>query len=280
MKSFITTLMIIVLAVPTINAQSVMMLNDPHIQAQQKRNVFMQWGDFKPNPRNFLGINMNPHYTLTWSYLAPTQNRRYRSGADIRPLGPSGKQTQRMALNIELKNTTEQYRKHADTIGYRADSELYNTSGLFSSLDPLWRLYYSKELKGVTAYNLQDILNEIPYEQREYLVSSQAANWYDQEMKILQEKLNAAFNQDIERGARIIHYHNLMLEYRNLQRKWAHHRTIANQVKDIYKRKMAASTPVPTSSYSWNTQNDVQLMKSIVYSSWEDFLGHKEIQYD
>lgn len=242
---------------------SVKKINDPHIQAQQDRMVFKSWGNFLPNPKNFLGININPHYTLTWSYLAPTQNRRYRSGDDIRPLAGGGTQTKRMEYNTSLLLSSNEYKNYSDSLARDATSELYNSSGLFSSLDPMWRLYYSKELDGLINYNLETATSGLTSEQQEYLTRSGGIKWYDDQMLMMQEKLNAAFNQDIDRGSRILNYHHLLLAYRRIQGKWITKIALADQLKGLHHRSKNAES-APTSGYTWTGTSDEEIMRSIM----------------
>lgn len=78
---------------------SVKRLNDPAIVAQHKRMVFERWGDWRPYPKYFLGVQTNFAYATVWGWLAPSRNRDYKNGADIRPLKPSGIQNTMTAFN-------------------------------------------------------------------------------------------------------------------------------------------------------------------------------------
>lgn len=242
-------------------------IDDPHIRAQQERMVFKRWGNFLPNPKSYWwtgGININPHYTLTWSYLAPEQNRRYRSGSDIRPLGPTGMQTQRMALNRALKSTSDTYKKYSDSLAKDATTELYNSSGLFSSLDPMWSIYYRKELKGLLDYNLEAIVGGLTDNQRTYLTKTGGLKWYDEQMLLMQEKLNEALNQDIDRGSRIINYHNILLAYRKLQNSWLSKLALAEKLKAIHHRSQVSQSP-PKKGFVWHGQTDEAIMRGIMH---------------
>jgi len=245
-------------------AQSIIRINDPHIQAQQDRMVFRQWGNFLPNPKNFLGINVNPHYTLTWSYLAPTQNRRYRSGEDIRPFKAGGTQTIRASANLSQMIITNKYKEYTDSLARDATSEIYNMSGLFSSLDPMWRLYYSKELDKLINYNPDEVTADLTSDQVEYLTRSGGIQWYDEQMLLLQEKLEAAFNQDIDRGSRILNYHHLLMAYRRLQGNWITKIMLADKLKGIHQHSDAAKT-APVSGYNWTATSDKEIMRQIIH---------------
>lgn len=255
-------------AIVELSAQvTIKKIDDPHIRAQQERMVFKRWGNFLPNPKSYWwtgGININPHYTLTWSYLAPTQNRHYRSGADIRPLGPTGMQTQRMALNSVLKSTSDLYKKYTDSLAKDATTELYNSSGIFSTLDPMWRIYYQKELRGLLNYNLESIISGLTDHQRIYLTKTGGLIWYDEQMMLMQEKLNEAFNQNIDRGSRIINYHNILLSFRRLQSNWLSKLALAEKLRAIHQRSESSKSP-PREGFSWQGQTDEAIMKGIMY---------------
>lgn len=250
--------------IPTFAQVTVKKIKDPHIRAQQQRMVFQKWGDFLPKPKNFLGININYHYTMTWSWGAPTQNRRYRSGADIRPLGPSGQQTQRMALNTALQSTSNRYKEHSDSLANIALSELYNNSGLFSGVDPLWNLYYKKELRGLLDYSLSNSTGNLTPKEKEYLTETGVIKWFDDEMLRMQERLNGAFDTDMDRGARILAYHRIMKEYRKVLGEWNTHLTWAETLLKLRESQNKSKGQEPIELASWNTKNDSELMREII----------------
>ena len=87
---------------------SVKRLNDPSIVAQHKRMTFERWGDWRPYPKYFLGIQTNFAYATVWGMWAPSRNRDYKDGPDIRPLKPTGEQNLRFA---QLKFQEEEAKK-------------------------------------------------------------------------------------------------------------------------------------------------------------------------
>ena len=94
--------------VTNVFGQSVKRLNDPSIVAQHKRMVFESWGDWRPYPKYFLGIQTNFAYATVWGMWAPGINRDYKDGDDIRPLKPTGEQNLRLA---QLKFQEEEAKK-------------------------------------------------------------------------------------------------------------------------------------------------------------------------
>ena len=239
-------------------------IKDPHIRAQQDRMVATKWGEFLPKAKEIFGINVNYHYTMTWSWGAPTQNRRYKNGADIRPLGPAGPQTQRMALNTILQSTSNKYKEHSDSLANTALSELYNNSGLFSDLDPLWQLYYKGELKGVLDYSLANATAELSPNQKSYLTETGVINWFDDEMLRMQERLNGAFDVDMDRGARVLAYHRIMMEYRKILGEWNTHINWAETLLDLRDAETKSKGNAPMDFASWETTSDTELMRKII----------------
>ncbi|MCL4638330.1 MAG: hypothetical protein M5Z89_05005 [Olivibacter sp.] len=264
MKKFIILSSLVLFSITRLCAQaSVKKIKDPHIRAQQQRMVYQSWGNWLPKAKYFLGVQLNYHHTLTWGWLAPSQNNRYMKGADIRPLGPYGQQTQRMLANAALQATSNTYKAYSDSIARDATSELYNSSGLFSTLDPLWRLYYSKEMDGLLNYDLSAIVSTLSDRQKIYLTKSGGIQWYDDQILMLQEKLNAAFNQDIDRGSRLINYHNLLIDYRKLQAKWMSKIALADKLYPLHEKAQQAQSP-PSSGFTWNAASDREIMRAIM----------------
>ena len=75
--------LLITLLSAIVNAQTVNKLNDPSIVAQHKRMTYERWGDWRPYPKYFLGIQTNFAYATVWGMWAPKRNREYKRGEDI-----------------------------------------------------------------------------------------------------------------------------------------------------------------------------------------------------
>lgn len=210
MKKIILLLALLPLA---FSAFSQKKIRDKHITRQQERMVFKQWDRdlFTPTP-GFLYLN--PEYWITWA-LHPNYPK-----TDLRPLGPVGPQTQRLALVAAMQSTDNAYKLQADTLRQLATTELVNYSGTVSSVDPLWMLFYSREFEPLL--NLQDseILSGLSQKERDYLVSSGAFGWYVEESHALLERLQAARSTTMDRGSRILAYHRMLDEYRKLCATW------------------------------------------------------------
>lgn len=212
MKS--TLLFLLCLALSSLQggiAQTVKYQTDQHIVNQQERMVFKQWDRNKFTPsRGFLGLN--PNYWLTWAWH-PSYAR-----TDLRPLSASGPQTQRLLLVAAMKNTEEAYKKQADTLSRTAVSEMIGYSGAVSAIDPLWQLYYQNEFRPLL--DGEDPLAGISADVRIYLMRTGLLDWYSEESLALKERINGLRTTDIERGSRIMGYHRMLAEYRQLVASW------------------------------------------------------------
>lgn len=115
-------------------------LNDPSIVAQQKRMVFEGWGDWRPYPKYLLGIQTNLAYATVWGMWAPSRNRDYKDGPDIRPLKPTGLETQRFGEVEMQRKETERIKMETDTIHKRSVQDFAHWTSATVSADPLWLL--------------------------------------------------------------------------------------------------------------------------------------------
>ncbi len=194
-------------------AQNIKRVNDKHVRHQQERMVFKQWDRGKFTPKaGFLGLNYQ--YWLTWG-LHPNYPSR-----DRRPLSGTGFQTQRLALVLAMQQTDNAYKLHADTLRNTALTETVNYTGLVSGADPLWLLYYKKEFAGLLEQGNNDLLAGLPAEVQRYLMDKGIHDWVSEECDHLRERVDAAHTTDMDRGSRIMAYHRMLLEYRQLVARW------------------------------------------------------------
>ena len=137
MKKTITSLLLL-LSIHQWSGQTIRKLNDPAIVAQEKRAVFESWGDWRPYPKyNFLGIQTNFAYATVWGMWAPSINRDYKDGADLRPLKPDGNEVQRLAsLKLE-ESKAEQIKAEYDTIYKRNIQDFAHWTSATVDADPL-----------------------------------------------------------------------------------------------------------------------------------------------
>ena len=188
---------------------------DKAIEAQQERMVFKQWDKdkFYPEPKRFLGIPTNPLWYSTWA-LHPNY-----PDLDRRPLSASGEQTQRMGLAVAMQISSDYYKQHSDTVKNLANAEMARISGALSATDPLYQLYYKKELKPLedpASIAFQGISPEVV----EYMTDHGAYQWYLNNMSSLSERYEFSKSLDMERGQRILIYHRIMHDMRDVLKKW------------------------------------------------------------
>lgn len=197
---------------------SVKRLNDPAIVAQHKRMTFERWGDWRPYPKYFLGIQTNVAYATVWGMWAPSINRDYRKGDDIRPLKPTGLQNQRFA---ELKFQEEEARKikaASDTIYKRSVQDFAHWTSATVEADPLWLLYYKRMLKPITEFpdTPQNFTQWHLKDQQTYetLNTTGTLKRVQEELDLIKEKYEMSRSMDMPRGKRFIMYHETLFRWR------------------------------------------------------------------
>jgi len=132
--------------------QSIKKLNDPSIVAQHKRMTYESWGDWRPYPKYFLGIQTNFAYATVWGMWAPSINRDYKNGNDIRPLKPNGEQNLRLAQLKFQEEEAKKIKAASDTIYKRSVQDFAHWTSATVDADPLWLLYYKRMLKPITEF--------------------------------------------------------------------------------------------------------------------------------
>lgn len=191
------------------------LIHDKAIVAQQERMVFKQWDEdkFYPEPKRFLGIPTNPLWYSTWA-LHPNY-----PDLDRRPLSTAGEQTQRLGLAAAMQISSDYYKAHSDTIKNLANAEMARISGALSATDPLYQLYYKKELKPLEDA-ASNAFEGVSSEVVSYVTDHGAYQWYLNNMASLSERYDFAKSLDMERGQRILMYHRIMLEMGDVLKKW------------------------------------------------------------
>lgn len=231
-------------------------IEDKAVRYQQERMVFKQWDRRKFEPTSgWLGIN--PYYWLTWG-LHPNY-----PDTDRRPLSSWGPQTQRLGLVGAMNSTSNAYKLEADTLRNTSLLEITNYSGAVSAADPLWILYYSKELKPVLEFSEASVLSPLTPAVRSKVISEGLYNWFKNELTVLKERINGAKNSNMDRGSRILAYHRMLQEYRTSQATWTTRTATAaaNQSKILQQEKVKAND---LNVGRWTPNSDIEIAKEVL----------------
>jgi hypothetical protein len=230
---------------------------DKAVRYQQERMVYLQWDKNKFEPKAGF-LSLNPYYWLTWGLFHPSYHKK-----DLRPLSASGPQTQRLALVGAMNTTDNKYKLQSDTVRNTALSEIANQSGLISGLDPLWRLYYSKELAPVLDHSDDELLAPLSQPVRTAVISGGVLTWYETELTSLKERIEGAHSADMDRGARILAYHRYLMEYRRLAGVWAIRISSAQATIDMTARQQKLKAGQITVN-DWTPQTDIQIARDVL----------------
>ncbi|WEA01725.1 hypothetical protein [Mucilaginibacter sp. SJ] len=231
--------------------------DDQSVRYQQQRMVYQQWDKNKFTPKAGF-LSLNPYYWLTWGLFHPNYNK-----TDRRPLKPDGPQTIRLASVAAMSSIDDRYKLQSDTVRKTAESEIINQSGLLSAADPLWNLYYARELRPVTENNSNALMAGLSPAVAGQLLKEGVFDWYAAEVNSLHERLTAARSADMDRGSRIMAYHRMLMEYRKLSALWsARVAASGNTIRMTAQRQLSVSGGVNFSG--WPPQRDREIAQEIL----------------
>jgi len=238
------------------HAVAQMRIRDGAIINQQERMVFKSWDKDKFTPKSgFLGLN--PMYWLTWG-LHPNYPK-----TDLRPLGPLGPQTMRIGLLAAMRASEESQKRQSDTLASSALATYSTYSGVVSSLDPLWVLYYRAAFSGLETP--VSPLAGLDAKSLAYLQQSGMIGWYNQEIASLKERLELAKNSDLERGSRMVLYHRLLLEYRKVKANWEDKKLRSkNYLNNSVQQQKIKDRQIPIST---KANSDIEIVDRILKNS-------------
>lgn len=254
-----TNLFILICLLISWNAVAQITIHDRAIVAQQERMVYKEWdrNKFYPKPNRILGIPTNLLWYMTWA-LHPNYPK-----TDRRPLSPQGEQTQRLALAVAMSITSDHYKKEADSIQLASAKELARISGAFSEVDPLYQLYYKKELKPLEKAGEEEAFKDVPLAVQAYLQETGGFAWYQDEMGRLAERYQLAKKLDMERGQRILMYHRILQEMRQCLSRWQHQIHLSQQVVEF--KSLKSHVPIEAESpVSWKETDDQKVIERII----------------
>src|ERR1700761_1603669 len=169
------------------------LIKDDAVDNQSQRMVFQQWDQNNFYPKAGF-LSLNPYYWLVWGLFDPNYHK-----TDLRPLSPTGPQTQRLALVGSMNSIDGNYKLNSDTARNTALSQIASQSGLLSDADPLWLLYYSQQFQPLLNYSAASILGPLSPTVSAKLVSEGMYSWYTNELDRLKQRLNGARTTDMDR---------------------------------------------------------------------------------
>ncbi|GEJ47654.1 hypothetical protein [Chryseobacterium sp. ON_d1] len=245
---------------------SVKRLNDPAIVAQHKRMTFESWGDWRPYPKYFLGIQTNFAYATVWGMWAPKINRDYKDGDDIRPLKSTGEQNLRFA---QLKFQEEEVKKikaASDTIYKRSVQDLAHWTSATVDADPLWLLYYKRMLKPITEFpdNPQNFMEWRLKDQQtfETLNSTGTLKRLQEELDLIKEKYTWSRTMDMPRGKRFIMFHETLIRWRIFVqelRRYNNRTTLLLDYRSILNSHLPTALPT-----QWTPTSDKGIVQNVM----------------
>lgn len=245
---------------------SVKRLNDPSIVAQHKRMTFESWGDWRPYPKYFLGIQTNFAYATVWGMWAPKINRDYKDGEDIRPLKPTGEQNLRFAQLKFQEEEAKKIKAASDTIYKRSVQDLAHWTSSTVDADLLWLLYYRRMLKPITEFpdNPQNFMEWRLKDQETYetLNSMGTLKRLQEELDLIKEKYTLSRTMDMPRGKRFIMYHETLIQWRKFVqelRKYNNRTTLLLDYKNILNSHLSTTIPA-----QWTPTSDRGIVQNIM----------------
>lgn len=255
MKILLPVLLLLLASLQQTSAQSV--VQDQSLRYQQERMVYLQWDQKKFTPTSGF-LSLNPYYWLVWGLFHPDYHQ-----TDRRPLSATGPQTQRLALVAALNATDYSYKLQSDTVRNTALSEIANQTGLITDADPLWQLYYQRELDPVINHSQTRILAGLSPAVTQELLTDGFYAWYQNELDMLKERIDAAHTTNMDRGSRIMAYHRYLMEYRKLAGVWAIRTSAAAKTLQMTANQQHLKTGVVTLS-AWTPQTDIAIANRIL----------------
>ena len=264
-KKFIKTFLLALFSCTTVGVfGQVKKLNDPSIVAHNKRMVFESWGDFRPYPKYFLGVQNNFAYATVWGWLAPARNRDYKDGADIRPLKPTGLEVQRL-VELELqRKEAEKIKIQVDTLYTRNVQDLAHWTSATVAADPLWLLYYKKMLKPLNdfAEKPQNYIQWQLKDDKTYqnMLANGGIAHLEKQLALLKDQYKNSRTMDMPRGKRFLMYHETLIGWRNFKNQLRAFDQKNNLFLDYKKLLTMSKTKLGT---DWNSV-DVQIAQKIM----------------
>lgn len=238
-------------------------LYDPTIVAQEKRQVFESWGDWRPYPKYRFGVQTNFAYSTVWGMLSPRRNRNYKNGADIRPLRLGGIETQRLAEVKLQEGESRKIKTEIDSIYKRNVQDFAHWTPEIVDADPLWILYYKRMLRPLddfpsapSDYKQWGFKN---FETYMMLVETGGIEYLQKELDVLKDKFKLSRTVPMPRGKRFLLYHECLLGWRAFKQKISQHKEKSTLILDYKNMFEKRKNPMNESR-----ESDVDIVKRVI----------------
>ena len=131
-----------------------------------------------------------------------------------------------------------------------------------SEADPLYLLYYKKELKPLENPG-EEAFDDVPTDVQDYLQDTGALDWFQKEMERLAERYQLAKKLDMERGQRILMYHRILQEMKQCLGRWQHQIHLSQRVVEFKSFKRHPS--IEGGSYArWKETDGQKVIERII----------------
>ena len=181
---------------------------------------------------------------------APSINRDYKNGEDIRPLKPNGEQNLRLAQLKIQEEEAKKIKAASDTIYKRSVQDFAHWTSATVDADPLWLLYYKRMLKSITEFpnTPQNFIEWRLKDQQTYetLNTTGTLKRWQEELDLIKEKYAMSRSMDMPRGKRFIMYHETLIKWRNFVqelKKYNDRTTLRLDYKNIFKNHLSTALP-------------------------------------
>ena len=189
-------------------------IQDKASLAQEKRQVYEKWGEWRPYANRFLGIPTNPAYYTVWTFSS--KNRAYKGGSDIRPFKAGGLGSTNAFMTTSLENNAEDISEQTDIIDKENEQEFLHVTNLTSKADVLYNVYYKLRFKIFEDITSINNFETYFFKSSSELLKRYSLETYYEKFTILKDKLDASHKAVVSRGKRYLIYHQIMLDLRKL----------------------------------------------------------------
>jgi hypothetical protein len=247
-------------------------IKDEALRQQEGRMVFQEWGDpdnWKPEAEYYkifgtrIGPNLSYKHSLVWGMLAPSANKRYKRGSDIRPLRVGGEETQRQVATHAMEAQAKQVREHVQTLKKRSTDDMTYWTPTTINADPLYLLYYKRMLTPLKNFPDHPTWRNWGFPNKEAYKRADRIGQIDElRMKLhsLKDTYKTAMTLPMPRGKRFLLYHKALLGWRELQVKIANcnrESRYSIDSKDLLDQQKNAMDKV-------NLMSDLEIAKQVI----------------